>query len=335
MTFRARPDLGNTQFKQLSGTTLTLSGFTQINSIEGLSINDGAGNFVPIILTGTTNYNVLTYVDGKVTLQPQSGGGSGIYSGSSPTSCSVGGLVCGTAINGCTISSILEDMLVPSILTDSICVATGSVSRQFGDTSTGSLCWSVTNNASLICSIYLSTNGTGAYNCTKFSGGLTGSTNGTTSYTFNSTCACPAGSGCTSTIATYAICAKTCVNNIKVTGTTITWKNKNFYFTSSACYSNSSISSLFSTCGISSLKTDKCLSISGITIDNKFFYYAYPKVYGTPLITVNGQLNNGWGDASNGTLFNFNYINSNGYTTPYYVIRSDNKITGTYTISII
>jgi len=114
--FFSRPVLENQQFKQLPGSILTLSGQTQIATTSGLTLTDGVGGYVPIILTGGTEFDVLTYRGGKMVLQPLSGStGSGIYSGASPTTCTVGGLPATTAISGCSISKILELILVPTL----------------------------------------------------------------------------------------------------------------------------------------------------------------------------------------------------------------------------
>ena len=116
MTFFARPNLDDVQFKQLSGSTLTLSGETKIAEPKGLKLTDGSGGFVPLIATGGTEFDVFTYRSGCMVLQPMSGGtGSGVYSGASPTTCSVGGLSAGTSIYGCSISKILEEILVPTV----------------------------------------------------------------------------------------------------------------------------------------------------------------------------------------------------------------------------
>lgn len=113
--FFAKPNLDNLQFNQLPDSILTLSGQTQIANITGLTITDENNVFIPIIVTGGTNYDVLTYVNGKITLEPVAGGGSGVYSGASPTTCSVGGLASGSAIAGSSISDILQCMLVPTL----------------------------------------------------------------------------------------------------------------------------------------------------------------------------------------------------------------------------
>lgn len=115
MPFFARPNLDNDQFKQIQGTTLTLSGQTQIATVSGFTLTDGAGNNIPIIATGGTNYDVLTYLNGKIRLEPVSGVTGSAYSGNSPTTCTVGGLVSGTSINGCSISCIIQDIVAPPL----------------------------------------------------------------------------------------------------------------------------------------------------------------------------------------------------------------------------
>lgn len=122
MTFFARPDLSNEQFRQLSGSNLTLSGTTQIASVSGLSLTNGANTFVPITLNGAapgvTDYWSLAYdpVDGVVKLQDISGGGGvGAYLGISPTSVTVGGLSANTAIFGSGFTQILQTILTPAV----------------------------------------------------------------------------------------------------------------------------------------------------------------------------------------------------------------------------
>jgi hypothetical protein len=115
MPFFARPNLDNEQFKQIQGTTLTLSGQTQIATVSGFTLTDGTGNNIPVIATGGTNYDVLTYLNGKILLEPVSGITGNAYSGNSPTTCTVGGLISGTSINGCSISCIIQDMVAPPL----------------------------------------------------------------------------------------------------------------------------------------------------------------------------------------------------------------------------
>jgi hypothetical protein len=121
MTFFARPNLSEEQFKQLEGTVLKLSGQTQIKTTTGLTLADGAGNdvIVTVVNAGTHVGDVLTFTCvggvGKVELLPSGGAGDIIYLCKSPTTCTVGGLPATSAINGCTVTDILEKILVPTL----------------------------------------------------------------------------------------------------------------------------------------------------------------------------------------------------------------------------
>ena len=119
MPFFARPNLDNEQFKQLSGTKLTLSGQTQIATITGFTLTDGAGGNVIITASGsssgTTGYVMAQDVDGVIKLMPSAASGASTYYGSSPTTCAVGGLSAGTTIYGMPIQDILEEILAPTL----------------------------------------------------------------------------------------------------------------------------------------------------------------------------------------------------------------------------
>lgn len=115
MPFFARPNLDNDQFKQIQGTTLTLSGETQIATVTGLTLTDGIGGYIPIVATGATDNYVLTYLNNKISLQPVSGVTGNAYSGMSPTTCTVGGLISGSSISNCSFTSILQSVLVPPL----------------------------------------------------------------------------------------------------------------------------------------------------------------------------------------------------------------------------
>jgi len=334
MPFFARPDLSDEQFKQLEGSQLTLSGQTRIASTSGLTLTDGSGGYIPIIATGATPGNVLTYCNGEITLRP-GGGGGGTYSGATPTTIAVGGLPAGCPIGGMSISDILEDILVPAIgPTSSLSIASGGASRQFGDCSVGNLCWNVTKNTNLINFICASTDGSGGYNCSLYSGAGVGTTGSTVSYIYSFSCATPATS-VVSTNVGYSLCAKSTAAEVSTSPASITWQNKKFSFANGTLYSSGSITTVLSaTTG--QLSTTKALTCT-MTLNNQFFYYAYPANFpgaSAPSFTVNGLPNNAWGNLGTGTLFPITFVNTNGYSSPYYVARSDNKITGTYNIIV-
>ena len=125
MTFFARPNLSEEQFKQLSGTVLPLSGQTQITTITGLTLhNNSIGTTYPnVIITaeGADSHvgDVLTYDGlGKICLRPSAGGsGDPIYplTCKSPASVNLCGIHIGDNLGGCTLSNILETLLVPTL----------------------------------------------------------------------------------------------------------------------------------------------------------------------------------------------------------------------------
>lgn len=127
MAFFARPNLDNTQFKQLKGgEPLTLSGQTQIATTSGLTLIGDAGTgpaayggmYIPIIATGASNNFVLTY-DGTqkaiVLKQSTASGGTTVYPYSGLTTCTVGGLSASTCIYNCEVVDILKDILMPTV----------------------------------------------------------------------------------------------------------------------------------------------------------------------------------------------------------------------------
>lgn len=124
MAFFARPNLDNTQFKQLKGgEPLTLSGQTQIATTSGLTLYSGttAGGvnmYIPIIATGASNNFVLTYDDTQqaiVLKQSTASGGTTVYPYNECSTCTVGGLVAPDNLYNRQVVDILHDILVPTM----------------------------------------------------------------------------------------------------------------------------------------------------------------------------------------------------------------------------
>jgi hypothetical protein len=94
---------------------------THIATPSGLTLNSGSAN-VPITAKGAgflTDGYVLTYDDSRceIALKLSAGsGGTQIYNGLSPTTCTVGGLSAGSSISGCTLSQIIQKIVVPACL---------------------------------------------------------------------------------------------------------------------------------------------------------------------------------------------------------------------------
>jgi hypothetical protein len=351
MGFFARPDLSDISFKQLPDSLLTLSGQTRIATTSGLTLTNGIGGFVPIIATGNTAGSVLTYRGGRISLEGSATSGESRYYCASPTTCTVGGLLSGSNITGCTITSILECILVPPIpLSTSLSVinyysggSTSASIRQFGDVSFGCLGWCVVKNTNDICGIIISTDGTGIYDTALLSGGtINVSTGGTIGYTFNEYLyadpsiggSVPAASACTSTTAYYCLSAVSTTNELSSTSASILWRNKAYCFINNLAYYCGNcigVDALMCVANQSFVSTSLAFNTS-YTLNNEFFYYAYPAVLGTPSFTVNGLPNNAWGNLSIGTLFTMTFVNANNYSNEYYIARSDSRITGTYCI---
>ena len=117
MAFFARPNLDNTQFKQLKGgEPLTLSGQTQIATTSGLTLIGDGGMYIPVIATGASNNFVMTYVNGEIVLRESTAsGGSTVYTETGATTCTVGGLSAGTTVYNCTLDTVLQCILNPTL----------------------------------------------------------------------------------------------------------------------------------------------------------------------------------------------------------------------------
>jgi len=117
MGFFTRPDLDNREFKQTSGSTLTLSGDTTIvGSLDVTGTLKSKG--VEIIGSGGTVGDILTFDGTKIVLAPNSGGtaGSGIYTGSTPSTITVGGIAAGTSLTGRSFTSLWQQLLVQYLI---------------------------------------------------------------------------------------------------------------------------------------------------------------------------------------------------------------------------
>jgi len=112
MPFFTRPELIDEQFKQLAGTTLTLSGTTNF-----VGILQSKGVEIDATITGSSalvNGYVLTYNDSlsRIVLEPSTSGGTGFYNLASPSTITVGGIPAGTTLTGKPLEQLWEDLLV-------------------------------------------------------------------------------------------------------------------------------------------------------------------------------------------------------------------------------
>lgn len=332
--FFSRPDLSDIQFKQLDNSELHLSGFTHITKPGGLLIADGSGNTIPIVATGATSGHVLTYLDGQIKLAP-GGAASDILFDSNRSTTRSG--IPNVNIGGGTVNEFLEGYFFPAVPPTSSLSATNNA-REFGDSATGTLSYSIVRNTNPLNASSLDSTGDGVCNKVIISSEVPGSCSGSFTYTFPSNCALPSGPGASQASVGYGMCSSTINSEVTTASANVSWKNRKYYFTNNTLYNTTDQSTLQTIAqGLSgsqaSLATSRNANLT-LTFNNEFFYYMYPKSFGEASYAVNGLPNNAWGSTSIGTLFEVSYTNNFGYTNNYYVARSDNRITGTFTIAI-
>lgn len=125
-----------------------------------------------------------------------------------------------------------------------------------------------------------------------------------------------------STNRTYQITVSDGTNE-DVATTSITFKNSNYWGVSA----NTSLSSSQINALTNALATSKSQTRT-FTPDEQYIYIAYPASYGTATFTVNGLVNNAF------ILLPQSHTNASGATVPYNVYRSNNLLTGTYTVVV-
>ncbi len=339
MTFFSRPVLDNLQFQQSTGDVLTLSGQTQIASTSGLTLSNGTGGNIILTASGATTGQVLTYDGSVIKLAPSSLSGDTTFTcGTTPIRRTP---YVGLNINASTVGTFLEKFFYPDAPpTSSMSFATGAISRQYGDIScigTANLCWSVTKCTNNISTICVSTGGTGTYNGSVVATG--GNQNGLLSHTYAPNTYATPTIPVAGTSAVYRICATTISGETTTASASLSWSDKKYWGGKSINYIGSSsgtTNTAVNTLCASELSTTGSKCFCNFCVGNgNFFYYTYPAIFGAPTqITVNGLPNNSWGCASVGTLGTYKRCNTNGYCQDFYILRSDNQISGSFNINI-
>jgi hypothetical protein len=158
--------IGRNIISDPTGSTVCLGGTNNyiFTKPTGTSINSGSGNlnlisnnicvcganmkyYLHPTFTGSTQIVDKKYVDDKTS-------GCTTYSLTSPSTCTVGGLIAGSSLTGCGLDKILEEILAPyiaptfsSFSTTGIsatievgCQISGSKSFSFGFTNAGNIC---------------------------------------------------------------------------------------------------------------------------------------------------------------------------------------------------
>lgn len=113
-------------------------------------------------------------------------------------------------------------------------------------------------------------------------------------------------------------------------GTTTTTRNTTITFLNSNYYGVSANTSLTSgqVNALSNALASGRTQTRTITATSQYIYIAYPAAYGAATFTVNGLTNNDW------TLSTQSHTNASGAMVSYNVYRTNNLLTGTYTIEV-
>jgi hypothetical protein len=318
MSFFTRPDLSDIQFKQMSGSTLTMSGLTNFSGIlKSKNVEIDAS------LTGATSAitgHVLTYLAGKIRLAP-AGSGSGDSTFDSNRTTTRSGIPA-VNVGGATVKQFLEGYFFPSVPpTVSI---SGGATRYFGNNASFTLNWSVTRRTLPITSITVN----GLVVPSPFFSGLAQNASlvsGTTA-----TITTP------NTNQTYQIVTTTASENVNAS-TSITFSHKRYFygdtqnllddglFTDAGRSTNVNLNDVG---GKSEFATTRVKSSFPITLSNQFFYYVFPVTFGSASFTINGLSNTDF------SVKDFTFTNPFGFATTFRMYRSNNILNGTFNIAV-
>lgn len=319
MSLITKPKLENRQFEQLSGSTLTLSGETDFVGVlksKGVEIDADDSQ--------ASDGFALRYAGGKITLDELPPADPN-FNTNRPTTRSGIPVV---NVGGDTVTEFLEEYFFPSVPPTCNLTVTNA-SREMGDNAGSTLNWSVTRNTYAISEINLDTNGDGNYNQTVTPTGNNQSGTATPTFT-NAEYNPPIET--TQTNITYRLMVKSSIDEQATNTAQITWRHKRYWFNNTTVYnvgSDAQLNTLMLN-GNSELATNKSKTFTNYTLNQQYFYYAYPKSFGLPTVNVNGLRNTAWEN----TLFEISFTNSNGYVEPYYVLRSDAQLNASFNIQI-
>lgn len=318
MPFFTRPDLSDIQFKQMSGSTLTMSGTTDF-----IGILKSKGVEIDATLTGATSAttgHVLTYLDGKIRLAPAgSGSGNNVFNSVRTTTRSG---IPAVNVGGTTIQQFLEGYFFPSV--PPTLAITGGGTRMFGNNSGLTLNWTVTRRTLPITSITVN----GLAVPSGFFIGLAQNSS--------------LSSGTTATITNpnvnqnFVLNTTTASENVNAS-TSIVFSHKRYFygdnqnilddglFTDVGRSNNLNLHDIVGESEFSSTKTKSTFSI---TLASEFLYYVYPLSFGVASFTINGLLNTDF------SVKDFTFTNPYGYATTFRICRSNNLLNGTFNVAV-
>lgn len=306
--FFTRPDLSDIQFKQLTGSTLTMSGTTNFSGIlKSKNVEIDAS------ITGATSGDVLTYIGGgKIKLT--AGAGSSAFNGNRTVTRSG---IPNVNVGGTTVNQFLEGYFFPSV--PPVASLSGGGTRDMGNNSTFTLSWSVTRRTNPMTS--------GVVNGNSITSQITGlSQNATTSGNFTGTTITTP-----NTNQTYNMSVQTASETVN-SSTSITFSRRRYFYGDSINLIGLPDANISSNVNLhlaeSEFAGNRVKSTFSIALSSQFFYYVIPSSFGTPSFVINGLINTDFSSQS------FSHTNTYGFTETFVVWRTNNLLSGNFSIAV-
>lgn len=305
MSFFTRPDLSDIQFKQITGSTLTMSGTTNfIGVLKSKNIEIDAS------ITGATTGDVLSYIGGG-RIKLTSGAGSSAFNGNRTVTRSG---IPNVNVGGSTINQFLEGYFFPSVPPGAL--ITGGGTRYFGNNAIVNLNYTATRNTLPITSIKLD-----GVNFAITNGGNTQS--GATGKTLTSA----------NTNQTFTLAVQDSSAAITNGTTTVTFSHKRYFYGDNTNLIGQSDGTISTNVNLhdpanAEFSTTKVKATFNLVLAGQFFYYVIPASFGTPAFVINGLSNTDF------TSQSFTHTNPFGYATTFVVWRSNNLLTGNFSFSV-
>lgn len=307
MGFFTKLPLNDIQVKQQSGDTLTLSGTTNFQGIlKSKNIEIDA-----TVSGASASGHVLTYIGGKIQLQPPTGGGETDFDSARTTTRSG---IPAVNVGGETVTEFLEGYFFPSVAP--VASISGGGTRLFGNNDIVNLSFTATRNTLPIATITLD-----GVSVPVVDGNTQAGTSGKTLTTPN-------------TNQTFTLVVTDTNGANDTASTTVTFRHKRFYFGDNQNLigeSDTDITTtvnLYETSSTSEFATSRVKSTFTVSLSGQFFYYVIPSSFGTPSFVINGLSNT---DFSSQT---FSFTNSEGYVESFVIWRTNNLLTGNFNFSV-
>lgn len=305
MSFFTRPDLNDIQFKQMTGSTLTMSGTTNfIGKLKSKGVEIDAS------ITGATSGDVLTYIGGG-RIKLTSGSGASAFDSNRTTTRSG---IPAVNVAGSTVNQFLEGYFFPSVPPGAL--ISGGATRYFGNNSTVILNYTATRNTLPILTIKLDGVDFAITNGGNTQSGVTGKT--LTTPNVNQT---------------YTLAVKDSNNITTNATTTVSFSHKRYYYGDNVNLIGASDATISANANLhdpanAEFASTRVKGTFNLTLSGQFFYYVIPASFGTPSFIINGLSNTDFSSQA------FSHTNPFGYVQPFVIWRTNNLLTGNFSFSV-